>query len=244
MISNFSRRMRRVTGTLSLPETARFFSHTVMRKKLARLHPVRCEKPLWYRPGTSDWATIWETFGELENDAPFPITPSVIVDCGANGGFTGRYFQQRWPSARLVLVEPDSGNLAVLRRNVEEGPGARVVPAAIWGRDERIGFDNGERGNAFQVSSAGRRMVDGRTLDSILSEQGLKEVDLLKVDIEGGERALFFEGPTGFLARTKMVLIEFHGRDLENSISSALRTAGFKRLHEGRKHLFVRESLI
>jgi Methyltransferase FkbM domain len=76
------------------------------------------------------------------------------------------------------------------------------------------------------VGEAGKP-VRGITISTLLREQGLSRIDLLKVDIEGAERELF-EGDRGWLAVTRTVLIELHDRTKPGCEEAFLRAA---RLH-------------
>ena len=75
--------------------------------------------PLLCRPDTSDRTVFWQVFIDRQYAAVVPrIPPRFVLDCGANVGYTTAYFLNRFPSARVVAVEPDPGNAALLRRNV------------------------------------------------------------------------------------------------------------------------------
>ena len=46
-------------------------------------------------------------------------------------------------------------------------------------------------------------------MDAIIEKFAVASFALIKIDIEGGEQDLF-DGPTGWLARTEAVIMEFH----------------------------------
>jgi hypothetical protein len=48
-------------------------------------------------------------------------------------------------------------------------------------------------------------------------------VDLLKIDIEGGERELFSKNAEAWLPAIKNIAIEFHGDDCEEAFSRAMK---------------------
>jgi FkbM family methyltransferase len=139
-------------------------------------------------------------------------------------------------------VEPNPQNVEILRQNLSADPGSFLVQAAAWSGETCLTFDDGRRGNESKVSGAGAISVRACTLDTVMREGGLASVDLLKMDIEGAERAVFLEGPLGFLDRTRAILIEFHGADLERDITAVLCARGFKLMQRGRKHYFLRTS--
>ena len=78
-----------------------------------------------------------------------------------------------------------------LRRNAGQLEGVEVHELALADRDEEVRFFSAEQGWASSLEGDGRPVpVRGRTLDTLLDDLGLREVDLLKVDIEGSEFAL------------------------------------------------------
>ena len=63
----------------------------------------------------------------------------TIVDLGANTGLAARWLLERFPQARIVCVEPESGNLAVLMHNLAPyGDRARVIGACVGGHERRV----------------------------------------------------------------------------------------------------------
>jgi UDP-N-acetylglucosamine transferase subunit ALG13 len=69
-------------------------------------------------------------------------------------------------------------------------------------------------------------------------------IDLLKIDIEGGERYIFNEAREGleFLAITRVIAIEIHDEyQIEDRIQAILRDAGFVISHSGEYLVGVRE---
>lgn len=92
---------------------ARVFGH--------RLWPRGLKKPIFYRPGTSDLDVYTQVFDTLEYRClDHVISPGLIIDCGANVGFTSAYLLSRHPSARVIAVEPDASNYLALRANLAQ----------------------------------------------------------------------------------------------------------------------------
>jgi predicted TPR repeat methyltransferase len=90
---------------------------------------------------TADWARFYDDLADdydamtagaawSPNDgaagllAPLGLTPARILDLGAGTGQTARMLRDMHPGARLTLVEPSHGMLALAGRKL---PGARVV---------------------------------------------------------------------------------------------------------------------
>ena len=126
----------------------------------------------------------------------------VAVDVGANiGAHTLPMARQVGPHGRVIAVEPTSAG-ARLRDNLARNPdlasrvtvcplailapGERLAPAyyAAWpvrGDNRRHAVHGGVALNADGSA--------GMTLDALVHEQGLTRLDLIKIDIDGGELA-------------------------------------------------------
>jgi FkbM family methyltransferase len=139
-----------------------------------------------------------------------PKKVRVILDCGANIGITSLFFAARYPKARIYSVEPDPNNFALLERNSRQEPRISPICGAIVGRTRSqvyLTTDAPAWGNSIALSKTGLP-VKAWTIDEICRENGLADIDLLKVDIEGGEKELFASGEV--LKHVNGVIIELH----------------------------------
>jgi len=128
------------------------------------------------------------------------ISPGVVIDVGANYGFTGLVFAKRFPRAEIVLVEASPILIPYIEKSFRENKmkGYRVINAVCGASDRgvtefslnpRSSQDNrvyGERGWS--------RVVVGRvSLDSLLSFfPGVP--CFLKIDTQGFETQVFEGG--------------------------------------------------
>src|SRR5262245_15773023 len=69
--------------------------------------------PVTLRTHTSD-LLVFEQVLYREEYAPLKGLgePRLILDCGANVGYTSVYLLNHYPHARLIAIEPDAGNAA------------------------------------------------------------------------------------------------------------------------------------
>src|SRR5687767_4838627 len=99
--------------------------------------------PLWCRFSSTDVHVFCQIFIQREY-SPFDDLKdvSLIIDCGANVGYSTAYFLSRFPEAMSIAVEPDPGNFEILRRNLAPY-GARAMPiqAGIWSHVCYLGID-------------------------------------------------------------------------------------------------------
>jgi FkbM family methyltransferase len=155
---------------------------------------------------------------------------SLVLDLGANVGFSSAYFLSCFPKSRVVAVEPDARNLAVCRINLM-AYGNRVIllHGAAWAERMRLCFSKGSfrdgREWTTQVSipplgSVGD--VQAWDVGSLIDMAGGTDVDLLKVDIERAELALFGDTAKRWLPRIRNICIELHGPDCQEAFFNAL----------------------
>jgi FkbM family methyltransferase len=145
----------------------------------------------------------------------------LILDCGANIGMATLYFTWRYPKAEVHAFEPDPETFAFLRRNIEANglKNAHAHCLAVSDRNGRIAFYRDESKPGYPVMSTVRvRMPKDETaVDCIMLSSFLdkelpgREVDLLKLDIEGAEQAVLRNlAGSGALARVRELIIEYH----------------------------------
>lgn len=179
-----------------------------------RLRFRALETPILYRPGTSDVPVAWELFHGREYDCTRDWDFPTVVDCGANVGFFLAFVVMKMGGAlrRYVGVEADRAafELLELQPTAEAiRPKCLLLHVAAWERDGEVLFEDRGPSWGHHVSAEGTASVRAMTIESILDAAGLEECDLLKLDIEGGERAVLPQmaswGP-----RVRMVVAELH----------------------------------
>lgn len=193
--------MKAVARAIVPGSVRRYFQKRKLDRRVAAFRPrvvehcygglklrVQLADPLaagWY---DHDWSPSpeWELLGRLRPGAR-------VYDIGAHQGVVGLMLGHRvGPTGSVVLVEPNSHNIAVCRRNAELNGMPWVVPmeAAISDRAGTLSFNGGLNGAAAEVSDyAGVGEVAAVTLDGLVDRHG--PPDVVFVDVEGFEcRAL------------------------------------------------------
>jgi FkbM family methyltransferase len=181
-----------------------------------------------YRPNTSDERVIQQIFGDQHyNLGKLPRSQEImaflqgrhqegrrplIVDLGANIGASSVFFAMMYPEARVVAVEPEPGNFALLCANTE-GLAVRCFQAAAASRPGRTRLiDPGIGAWGYRTATSGPGLeVPQVTLSQIFQEHAELPYYpfLIKIDIEGGEKDLF-ETETDWVKHTAVVIIELH----------------------------------
>ena len=159
-----------------------------------KLHSAS-DMPFCYRPGTTDLLVLEQVFldGEYQVEPIAPESIEYIVDLGSNIGVTAMFWAQRYPNARMVLVEPDPDNFKLLQRNTAAFKDRCVlINAAVSDQRGEISFFRSDREYGHSIlkgdDSVSEIQVKTLTVSDVLSEAGFPRVDLLKMDIEGGEQ--------------------------------------------------------
>ncbi|HRD52319.1 MAG TPA: FkbM family methyltransferase [Flavobacteriales bacterium] len=178
--------------------------------KLARISSPVTGGPVWVRPGTSDMAIYDQIV--LHPYLPRDLKVQTIIDCGSNIGLTVRYLAAAYPDARIIAVEPDESNFALLQRNCEGLPNISCVKAGIWPVTGSINLQKDGLGpSAFRTTEGtGDSPVEAVTIPLLLERFGMDRVSLLKIDIEGSELELFSCPDNSWIERIDAISIELH----------------------------------
>lgn len=142
-----------------------------------------------------DLTLIREIFIDEEYQFNFLAKPRLILDLGSHIGFSAIYFKLKYPQARIFCFEPDPRNFEKLRKNTKQFDNVYIYQTAISGENGKTNFYIHPK---KWSSSVYRRLynqvpiqIKTRSIDSILEEFLIKEVDLIKFDIEGSELRVF-----------------------------------------------------
>lgn len=138
----------------------------------------------------------------------------TVVDLGANIGLSVRLWAARFPSARVIAVEPDGENMRMCRLNVPGGAGGRVFwfQGCAAGVSREVGLDRSSMEWAFRMRDrAGNEPgIAALSVPDLLSLAGVDgPIDLFKCDIEGAERELF-SSCSAWLGRVRFMVVETH----------------------------------
>lgn len=220
----------------------RHFGLSVVTRHLARLKRDRLARvrlpkigELIVRAGDSDMAAVRQIFVERQYDlssanptdqrvqAKYRYileaggTP-IIVDAGANIGAASLAFASQFPESRIVAVEPDPANAALLRRNLAARSNCIVVEAAI-GAESGFAALRNERYSWATRTERAQSGVPIVTIEEAFEASGGDTPFIVKVDIEGFEKDLFATN-TDWIERAYVVVIEPHDWMLPGEFSS------------------------
>lgn len=176
---------------------------------------------LRFRTGTSDAESLRVLArGEeiVEYRIPVECSPGTILDIGANVGVVSMIFARKYPDANIFAFEPLPENFRLLRHNVAQFPNVRPVPFGLaaettektyfWSEDSRNfgggGFHNDGR---FERKTSTLPVL---SVADALTKYGIREVDIIKIDVEGGEHDILVNMPESMLSRVSVIVGELH----------------------------------
>lgn len=200
--------------------------------------------PVYGRTGSSDPWVLSTIFVEREYS---PIDGDrevkLVLDCGANVGYSSIFFLNRFPQCRVIAVEPDPENIKVLRMNLEPyGGRVEIVPAAVWSARATLRIVPQDAAWATQV----RAVQPGEKGDlvavdipTLLERSSAGEVDILKMDIEGSEAEVFSGEVAKWLPRVRNLAIELHGERCTEVVEGALSSYQCHKVISGELTIFL-----
>lgn len=162
-----------------------------------------------------------------------PGEGDIVFDIGAGVGAETLLFSRLvGTSGRVVALEAHPGTFDRLALLCRLNGLANVVPLQVAAADAdgqlSISDANEHVANTILDGGAGGIAVPARRLDSVATELGITHVDLLKMNIEGGEHDAL-AGMQELIEHTRHVCISCHDFLAEQGGSERLRTKVFVR---------------
>jgi FkbM family methyltransferase len=158
----------------------------------------------------------------------------VFIDVGANDGYYTLFAARRvGPSGRVIAVEPSSRERAHLQRNLGRNglDNVQVVAAALGAESGFVDLHLAHGVHAGHntlgdfahddVIRASSERVALDTLDAVVSRQGLSRVDMVKIDVEGGEAGVVAGARHVLSTARPVLLMELNERALHAQGQSA-----------------------
>ena len=184
----------------------RFTLHATMRSGMRLI--------LRQRP-SHDLFIAKEVFTQDVYKVPRPMDADavkLIVDLGANVGYSLLHWLATFPSANILAFEPHPLHIAQTHRlmalNHLEARVELIEAAAGTQAGDIFLTDDGATSQIVPAAAAGMPRFPVRMVDFFQAVGG-REIDLLKVDIEGGEYALLND-PRFAALPCKVIVLEWH----------------------------------
>jgi FkbM family methyltransferase len=192
-----------------------------------------------FRPGTPDTDAIIQNIARHEWLQSPLRHANYILDGGAYIGDTTFAFLLTYPNAKVVCVEPNPDTQALLQRNLESmAKDFILVRGGLASEKKEVLF-----GGEYIGASIKPRGVDAGDLVtcfdicSIMLEYKIPFFDIVKLDIEGAEAEVLTSN-NSWLSKTRRLLVEFHGKEIEQACKAELFRLGFSHFQHRSIHYF------
>jgi FkbM family methyltransferase len=185
--------------------------------------------PIYVRPGTEDLDTvinnvIREEYGQGQSF--FTGDPQFMIDAGAFIGDTAAYFLSRFPTLKVVALEPNLENFSLARENLAPyGNRVELLHSALGGSAGNVRFRGQSTGGFVHHDGISVSMT---TVPLLLKSRPETPLDILKLDIEGEELAVLSDAASDWLPKVGQIIVEIHGRKIEERVLPILSRNGFK----------------
>lgn len=169
------------------------------------------------KDGYQDQYRLFRDFGTIN-----------IFDVGANVGDATQTYLKLFPQATIYAFEPFPDTVAELRRKLDDHSQVHVCPVAL---SDQVGMSELFISNASVMNSLIQPipskawgfgdtpetvMVETQTVDQICADENLDEIQIMKLDVQGGElkvlsgsKQLLSQGNIG-LIYTEMLIVPLY----------------------------------
>ncbi len=166
-----------------------------------------------------------------EYDAHPPMSdPKVMIDAGGFIGDLTCHWATRYPQARIITLEPNPENFRFAQLNIDRyAPNALLLNMGLWSCNTRLGIAGEEMGSHLVDDPAdAAESIAVIDVPTLMKEQGLTHIDVLKLDIEGAEAQVLGDTAAAWLPLVTMLIVEMHGQHIEDAILPPMQQAGFQ----------------
>jgi FkbM family methyltransferase len=236
-LREFAWQFRRAAALYGAAAAGRMLASMIVAGRLGRGRtiPVRVPglpAPIWLRAQTTDVRVFDQLFIRTELALALRDAPASIVDAGANIGLAALWLARRYPGARIVALEVEAGNYAMLQRNTAAYPNIEARQVGLWSRPATLAVAAGDAGEGgewgfvvTEVPPDTPGAIPATDVASLVDGFGGR-IDLLKIDIEGSEVEVFSSGAERWIDRIGVIAVEPHDAWAPGGTAAIRRAAG------------------
>jgi len=141
-----------------------------------------------------------------ENKNPF------IIDCGGNIGIATLYFKCLYPKSEILVFEPSSENFNLLKKNIDANSLNNITCIQKALHNKKTTMTLNGTGTVMGSFIINYDNIETEKIETdLLSNYITKEIDLLKIDIEGSECNVIEDlAINKKLKFIKQIILEYH----------------------------------
>jgi FkbM family methyltransferase len=217
-------RLNRLISSFGWLQTSVYVMQKLRRLLFNNTNPytLTCKNaqfPLICRPNTSDKDVLEQIFIEREYSCLDDLSNvDLVIDCGANVGYSAAYFLTRFLNCKIICVEPDLSNFKLLEKNLAPyKERVKLIRSGIWSHttDLKISEEPYRDGREWAVQvreCKSGEIPEMQAIDvgTLLRESGQNKISILKMDVEGAEAVVFKKNYESWLSCVDNMVIELH----------------------------------
>ena len=198
-------------------------------------------KGMWFKCSENTGLAALYSGNEQANQRVYAqvVRPGdVVIDAGANWGVHSLYLAKLVGAAgRVHAFEPHPQVVEELRWHVGQNGLRQVMihQCGLYSSEGMIPFVLGENSKTSHIAAgdeakgeARRVEVPSRTLDKVVAEEGITNIRLIKVDVEGAEGELL-KGAEATIRRDRPhLVVELHSPEQDLIVAKTLTDWGYK----------------
>jgi len=157
----------------------------------------------------------------------------VVLDVGAHAGYFSLWATAQNPKVKIYALEPIKENFEFLQKNIAKNKFKNIKPenVALTKKSGEINiFLSGDSHNHSLLPISDKtQSVKSVNLADYIKKNKIKNISLLKIDIEGGEYEIFENLEKEIFSKIENVFLEYHQSENRNFkvIENILRENGF-----------------
>ncbi len=174
-----------------------------------------------YKLNKNEFNILKAIFWNREYSDYFPFYKKVnIIDIGAHYGYFSIFAKNNTAKdSKIISIEPNKNNFNCLKENIKTSniEDVKCLNIAIGGNSGLHKLYQGQSVNHSIVEKYSLlnqksefETIEVKTLEEIMLENEIKEVDFLKMDCEGSEFSILENTPKYIYDRIKTISMEFH----------------------------------
>lgn len=154
-------------------------------------------------------------YQEYRSGEKFIRSAKVIIDAGAHAGFFAVYCRALNSRAEIYCLEPVEENVKQIQKHLELNKVENVLVAEMalsnkTGKTNIYLSSDSHNHSLIPNNSTGIREVKTVSLNDFCQQNDIKEIDFLKMDIEGAEE--FVIADIKNWPKVRSVMFEYHGQ--------------------------------
>ena len=220
--------------------------------KIHKLKAPTFKNFIYLRNSSADFSVYRDFF--IKNDYVKTLpNAKIIIDAGSHIGCSVLKFNYLYPKAIIISIEANKDNYDFLCKNIEGIDEIKTQFAAVdnttdikMTQNQQKNDINSSYSYSFSPSQDEKSNLKSVSINSILKTNRFQIIDIVKLDVEGGEVDVFADN-TEWIDRTKQIIVELHDykrNGCSKSLIKQLNTRNFAIEFSGENLLLTNLDLV